>query len=332
MLKQQLRRSSRLRSIAGAAAKAKCVTRRAKSAAPSARVLDAKALPAAASRALEMALYAKGRSAVAGVDEAGRGPLAGPVVAAACIVRQSFSGFADDTIRVRDSKMMSEREREAAFAAITAHPDISTGVHLVTCDRIDEINILAATMEAMRRSVEKLARAPDYVLIDGNRAPAPLAAAVETVVKGDSKVFAIACASVIAKVTRDRMMIEYDAQWPAYGFAQHKGYGTKAHMAAVFKHGASPIHRLTFAPLKTMSVAQLRVAPERVAARDRILAAKLVKKTKKAKSTAKLTVKSSGGGERAPAVAPAAKTASNPPRATPRATAKRRPRAKRKRA
>ena len=309
---RQLRRSSRLAAQVAPAQKEKRATRRAKSTAPPVHVSRTKALPAAASRAMELALYEKGRSAVAGVDEAGRGPLAGPVVAAACVVRHDFSGFADDTIRVRDSKMMSEREREAAFAAITAHPDIESAFHICTCDRIDEINILAATMESMRRSVEKLARAPDYVIIDGNRAPAPLAAAVETVVKGDSKVFAIACASVIAKVTRDRMMIEYDAQWPAYGFAQHKGYGTKAHMAAVFKHGASPIHRLTFAPLKTMSLAQLRVAPERLAARDRILAAKLLAKTKKTKKTKKpndATVAT-------PAVVPAAKTAKHPSRAT----------------
>ena len=276
------RRSSRLAGAAATAATRSatakipvCATTKKRAPSPGKR---AKALPLAASRAMELALYSKGRTCVAGVDEAGRGPLAGPVVAAACVVSRAFRGFPDDAIRVRDSKEMSECEREAAFAAITAHPDIEAAFHICNHDRVDEINVLAATMEAMRSSVEKLKGAPDYVLVDGNRTPSPLAAAVETVVKGDSKVFAIACASVIAKVTRDRMMVEYDAQWPAYGFAQHKGYGTKSHMAAIFKHGASPIHRLTFAPLKTMSLKQLRVSKARVAKRDRVLAAKLAAK------------------------------------------------------
>ena len=219
-----------------------------------------------------------------GVDEAGRGPLAGPVVAAAVHIPNVFSGFEDSEIVIRDSKEMSEEERERAFEGITKHPEIDFAYHVCNHDRIDEINILAATMEAMTHSVASLSGKADYALVDGNRVPVDITNTgcnVEAVVKGDSKIFAIACASVIAKVTRDRMMMKYHHMWPVYDFCTNKGYPTSKHRAAVMSHGACPIHRLTFAPLKTMSKSQLRVSKKRVEKRDRILREKLEKKKRK---------------------------------------------------
>ena len=221
-----------------------------------------------------------------GVDEAGRGPLAGPVVAAAVHIPREFSGFENSEIEIRDSKDMSEEERERAFEGITKHPDIDFAYHVCDHDRIDEINILAATMEAMTNSVGSLSGKADYALIDGNRVPVDITKTgcnVEAVVKGDSKIFAIACASVIAKVTRDRMMIEFHKKWPIYDFETNKGYPTGKHRAAVISHGACPIHRLTFAPLKTMSKSQLRVSKKRIEKRNRILREKLERKKKKSK-------------------------------------------------
>ena len=214
------------------------------------------------------------------MDEAGRGPLAGPVVAPAVHIPREFSGFEDSEIEIRDSKEMSEEERERAFEGITKHPDIDFAYHVCDHDRIDEINILAATMEAMTNSVGSLSGKADYALIDGNRVPVDITETgcnVEAVVKGDSKIFAIACASVIAKVTRDRMMIKFHKKWPVYDFETNKGCPTGKHRAAVMSHGACPIHRLTFAPLKTMSKSQLRVSKKRIEKRNRILREKLEK-------------------------------------------------------
>ncbi|KAF0683363.1 Aste57867_24575 [Aphanomyces stellatus] len=198
------------------------------------------------SRDFEQRMVNKGYSYVVGVDEAGRGPLAGPVVAAACYVPLdvTFEG-------IYDSKQLNEAQRELLFEQLTTHKDVHYAVHINSPARIDEINILQATLESMTKSVEGLAIKADYALIDGNKMP-PLKIPGEFVIKGDGKVFAIAAASIIAKVTRDRIMVDYDKQWPAYNFAQHKGYGTRAHMAAIHKHGASPIHRMTFAPLNQL--------------------------------------------------------------------------------
>ncbi|RHY30863.1 hypothetical protein DYB32_003957 [Aphanomyces invadans] len=195
------------------------------------------------SREFEQRIYKKGYSCVVGVDEAGRGPLAGPVVAAACYIPLDV-----EIEGIYDSKQLNETQREALFEALTTHKDVQYAVHVNCPARIDEINILQATLESMTKSVEALNVHADYALIDGNKMP-PLRISGEFVVKGDSKVYAIAAASIIAKVTRDRLMVEYDKTWPAYHFAQHKGYGTRAHMAAIHTHGASPIHRMTFAPL-----------------------------------------------------------------------------------
>ncbi|KAF1316498.1 Ribonuclease hii, partial [Globisporangium splendens] len=197
------------------------------------------------SRAFEAAKVAKGYKTVVGVDEAGRGPLAGPVVAAACYVPL------DVVIEgVHDSKKLNEEQREALYELLTSHPRIQYAVHINSAQRIDEINILQASLESMVKASEALAQKPDFVFVDGNRMPPTITVDAETVVKGDSKVYSIAAASIIAKVTRDRLMVEYDAQYPQYNLKQHKGYPTRDHMAAIAKHGPCEIHRMTFAPLK----------------------------------------------------------------------------------
>jgi ribonuclease HII len=188
-----------------------------------------------------------GKKFVCGVDEAGRGPLAGPVVAAACV-------FPEDLVieAINDSKQMTEEEREEVFEELMENPEVIKSVVVIDHAKIDSINILEATMEAMHKSVEGLSTKADWTLIDGNRIPEPLKGSAEAIVKGDAKSVCIAAASVLAKVTRDRMMIEIDKKHPEYGFAEHKGYGTKAHMDAIHKHGPCPYHRMTFAPMKHM--------------------------------------------------------------------------------
>lgn len=187
----------------------------------------------------------QGFLSLAGVDEAGRGPLAGPVVASAVIVRDfSFSTPVDD------SKKMTPKSREHAYNEILEK--CSVGIGVVESARIDEINILEASLRAMTEAVSKLGVAPDCVLIDGLRAP-KLPFRQFPIVDGDAKSFSIACASVVAKVTRDRMMNYYDEVYPQYGFKKHKGYGTKEHVAALKKHGSCKIHRKTFEPIKSMA-------------------------------------------------------------------------------
>eukprot|EP00892_Ulva_mutabilis_P004512 jgi/Ulvmu1/2432/UM134_0013.1 len=198
------------------------------------------------SKAFEERLWKSGHAQVAGVDEAGRGPLAGPVVAAACIVSTDVH-----ICRIADSKTISEADREKIYEELISHPGVTYGIGIQDARSIDEVNILQATYRAMEAAVQNLpGTAPSAVLVDGNRKPPNIHADhVETIVKGDSKCFSIAAASIIAKVTRDRMMLQAHEKWPVYGFAAHKGYGTKAHMAAVHKHGPCDIHRLTFRPL-----------------------------------------------------------------------------------
>jgi ribonuclease HII len=185
---------------------------------------------------------------VAGVDEVGRGPLAGPVHAAAVILDPARLPPGLD-----DSKKMSETRREKAFDAIMASA-IAVGIGVASVEEIDRINILAATMLAMRRAVERLTIRPVHALVDGNKVPA-LPCPAEAIVKGDSKVLSIAAASIIAKVTRDRFMSDLDAACPGYGWARTKGYGTADHMAALARLGPSVHHRTSFAP-----IAQLRQA------------------------------------------------------------------------
>jgi len=190
---------------------------------------------------------------VAGVDEAGRGPLAGPVVAAAVIL--------DPAVRIaglRDSKRLSPRRRDELDLEIRDRA-LGCAVARVDAGVIDAINILQATMQAMREAVEKLDPAPDEVLVDGDRSPV-LGCAVRAVVRGDAVVEAISAASILAKVARDREMIDMDRRYPGYGFARHKGYGTRTHRDALLRFGPSPIHRLSFAPVRS---ALARVAPGR---------------------------------------------------------------------
>ena len=280
-------------------------------------------------RSYEARWWAKGSARVAGVDEAGRGPLAGPVVAAACIIpsnvhivrTRAVSGacaplrgcssanncrarLACGQVGVADSKQLSEEQREALYEELTTHPQVHAAAACASCASllqqaltrslcsqiewsaciiehtvIDEINILQArrgafqqrlasrpelqrltarqtrqaTMRAMEGAVAGLKRGtPDRVLVDGNRVPPALAHNGEAIIGGDDKSFVIGAASIIAKVTRDRIMLALDKRFPAYGFAQHKGYGTKAHMEAIARHGPCDVHRRTFAPIKHM--------------------------------------------------------------------------------
>ena len=193
-------------------------------------------------RAEQVALSWDTPGLVAGVDEAGRGPLAGPVVAAAVILddRNPILGLAD-------SKVLTARRREQLFDEIRARA-LCCSVAQASVDEIDMLNILQATMLAMRRAVEGLRLKPALVLVDGNRLPT-LSVRAEAIVKGDSKIAAISAASILAKVTRDHWCAELDLQYPQYGFAGHKGYGTAEHLQALQAHGACPQHRKSFSPV-----------------------------------------------------------------------------------
>jgi len=177
---------------------------------------------------------------ICGVDEAGRGPLAGPVCAAAVILP-------DDCVidGLNDSKKISEKKREVLFDIIK-EKSIAYSIAFGSVEEIEEYNILEATYIAMNRAIDGLNEMADFALIDGNRTPKGVKIPCETVVKGDSKSCSIAAASILAKVTRDRLMLEYDKKYPQYLFAQHKGYGTKAHYEAIKQHGVCEIHRLSF--------------------------------------------------------------------------------------
>lgn len=182
----------------------------------------------------------KGYKLVCGVDEAGRGPLAGPVCAAAVILPDNC-----EIEGLNDSKKISEKKREALFDIIKEKA-VAYSIAYGSLEEIEEYNILEATYLAMNRAIEGLNTKADFALIDGNRVPKGIKIPCETVVKGDSKSCSIAAASILAKVTRDRLMLEYDKKYPQYLFAQHKGYGTKAHYEAIKQHGVCEIHRLSF--------------------------------------------------------------------------------------
>ncbi len=188
---------------------------------------------------IEHSIWQFGKKRIAGVDEAGRGPLAGPVVAAAVIFPPYFY-----IPEVKDSKKLTPRKREELYALIQEHA-IAYGIGLVTPEEIDRINIRQATFKAMRMAIGQLALSPDYILFDGYELPEKIFPQ-EAIIHGDALSFTIAAASILAKVYRDRLMIEYDKQFPQYGFARHKGYGTAQHREAVRKFGPSPIHRKSF--------------------------------------------------------------------------------------
>lgn len=188
---------------------------------------------------IEDSFYAQGYEVICGVDEAGRGPLAGPVCAAAVILPKHL-----DIPGLTDSKKLTDKKRRELFPLIQEQA-VAYGIGLASQEEIDEINILQATFLAMERALAQLQVHPDLALIDGNR-EREFGVPVQTVVKGDSLSANIAAASVLAKVTRDDLMIELAQQYPQYGFEIHKGYGTKAHYEALRQYGASPIHRKSF--------------------------------------------------------------------------------------
>lgn len=188
---------------------------------------------------IERKAKVEGFSAICGIDEAGRGPLAGPVCAAAVILP-----FGCEIDGLNDSKKLTEKKREALFDVVREQA-LAYSIALVDHRTIDEINILEATFLAMRQAAEGLQIPADYALVDGNRSKG-LSIPHECVVGGDAKSPSIAAASILAKVTRDRLMLDYAAQYPEYLFEKHKGYGTKAHYEAILAHGPSLIHRMTF--------------------------------------------------------------------------------------
>lgn len=193
--------------------------------------------------AYEHAAQAKGYKMIAGIDEVGRGPLAGPVVAAAVILPKDF-----ELLEIDDSKKLSEKKRDIFYDLILEQA-VSVGIGIVDEKIIDEINIYEATKEAMKMAVAKLSFPPDYLLIDAMKLES-LPIAQESIIKGDAKSVSIASASIIAKVTRDRLMKSFDTKYPGYGFANNAGYGTKEHLEGLAKLGPCEIHRETFAPVK----------------------------------------------------------------------------------
>jgi len=199
---------------------------------------------------VERALWREGARRVAGVDEVGRGPLAGPVVAAAVILPLRPSGEVSRASwigRLRDSKQLSAAQREALFPSITGHAEWAVGI--VSPQVIDQINILQATRLAMRRAVEGLEVAPDALIVDGREVVAG-SVVQRSEIKADARCASVAAASIVAKVTRDRLMCELDEVFPGYGLAEHKGYATADHREALQRLGYSNLHRLSFAPVR----------------------------------------------------------------------------------
>lgn len=187
----------------------------------------------------ENELIDQGYKSICGVDEAGRGPLAGPVCAAAVILKPN-----DIIEGVNDSKKLTEKKREMLYDIIKERA-VSYSIAFATVEEIEELNILNATMLAMKRAVEGLSVPADYAIIDGNKTP-KLQIPCNYVIKGDAKSMSIAASSILAKVTRDRLLLEYAEQYPEYQFEKHKGYGTKAHREALLEYGPCPVHRLSF--------------------------------------------------------------------------------------
>lgn len=198
--------------------------------------------------------WQQGRQLVAGVDEAGRGPLAGPVVAAAVLWSPAYARTAaGTTLRgLTDSKKLTARRREFFYGLLTSTPEVRYAVGVVEAAEIDAVNILHATHRAMAAALSQLDPLPDWALVDGRPVPG-LPCPSRAIVRGDGLSLSIAAASVVAKVTRDRLMQEWDRHHPVYGFARHKGYGTAEHLAALAAHGPAPCHRRSFAPVRAAS-------------------------------------------------------------------------------
>ncbi|MEN9573974.1 MAG: ribonuclease [Verrucomicrobiota bacterium] len=212
----------------------------------------------------ERALVASGFTLLAGLDEAGRGPLAGPVVAAAVMfpVEWLRGEFPVELTKLNDSKQLTEAQREYYFTWLTTHGEVRYAIASVDAAVIDQINILQATHRAMNDALAQLSPPPAHVLVDGLPVKS-LRFPQTALVKGDARSYSIAAASVLAKVTRDRLMREFDRAFPGYGFAGHKGYGTAAHLAAIARLGPCPIHRHSFAPLKPTKQEEFVLQPAR---------------------------------------------------------------------
>ena len=196
-------------------------------------------------------LFRRGYENVAGIDEAGRGPLAGPVVAAAIIFSKNKLLNKLLEIGIRDSKLLSPKKREYLYELILEKCH-AWSIGIVSEEIIDEINILEASRLAMRKAVEKLEIKPDFLLIDGNHTIENYPVSQIAIPRADQYVFSVSAASIIAKVTRDKMLVDFDKEYPEYGFAQHKGYGTKSHMEMLSKIGPCKIHRRSFSPIKKL--------------------------------------------------------------------------------
>lgn len=193
----------------------------------------------------EKKLYKKGTYLIAGVDEAGRGPLAGPVVSAAVVMPAKEKVIGG----IRDSKMLSEKKREELFPIIMKKA-VAVGVGIVSEKEIDRYRILRAALFSMKKAVLNLKKTPEYIFIDGRDIVPDLDISQKSFIQGDKRIYSIASASIIAKVTRDRIMRKYHSKYPQYGFDHHKGYGTKAHFEMLKKYGPCPIHRRSFRPVK----------------------------------------------------------------------------------
>lgn len=198
----------------------------------------------------EMALYAEGYRHIAGLDEAGRGSWAGPVVAGAVILPIGQPGLSQQLEGVRDSKQLTPRQRECLFGIIESAA-LAVGVGIVPQDKIDELGIVPATRQAMGLAIAQLDPPPDFLLIDFLNLPG-LSIPQKGIAGGDALSLSIAAASIVAKVTRDRLMVQLDARYPEYGFARHKGYGTRQHRELLARLGLSPVHRLSYAPMRLM--------------------------------------------------------------------------------
>ncbi|MBX9924281.1 MAG: ribonuclease HII [Rhabdochlamydiaceae bacterium] len=186
----------------------------------------------------------KGHRKIAGVDEAGRGPLAGPLVVAACMLSEGL--FIEG---VDDSKKLTPGQRQALYIQIKTHPKIIHSIEVIEPAVVDELNIFQATLHGMREAVLHLSVQPDFILVDGTHSPFPSDRS-QAIIKGDHLSHSIACASILAKVTRDAIMEGHDLQWPEYGFAKHKGYPTRQHIQVLQEIGPCPIHRKSYAPVR----------------------------------------------------------------------------------
>jgi ribonuclease HII len=194
---------------------------------------------------IEKSIFDKGIELIAGVDEAGRGPLAGPVVAAAVIIPKGY----EFKSKISDSKKLTSLQRQKAYDEIVF--TCCYAFFVIGPKKIDEINILQASLSAMSQAVKNLSKKPQWLLIDGPHKP-EIDIPAQAIINGDAKSISIASASIIAKVVRDNMMLDFDKEYPEYGFAAHKGYGTKSHRQAIIEHGPCPIHRKTFQPIRSM--------------------------------------------------------------------------------